>query len=562
MAYRLTRREVLAAGATAGAGLALQGFSASTLRALAAPVACGALSDIEHVVIFIQENRGFDHYFGTYRGVRGFGDPAALVQPSSGRSVFYQGDGGRVPPYGPPTDFLTPFHIDSFNGLGECTNDITHDWAPQHFSWNSGGMDQFLTGHLIDDAVNGPMTMGYYTRADLAYYYALADAFTLCDAYHCSVIGPTDPNRLYSISATLDPDGHAGGPWLSTLVTNRETKFGSLTWTTMPEQLQARGISWKVYGDPTGHYGDNVLPYFAKYAGPSADPNLVAGGLTPAFPADFLVDCQAGTLPQVSWVLGPLQNSEHPPAPTAWGEAQTAQVLNALTGNAALWAHTVLFVTWDENGGFFDHVPPPASAPGTTGEWLTAAPTEGTTTFNGNTYLGPIGLGFRVPMLVCSPFSRGGYVCSDTFDHASTLLFIERRFGAEVPNLTAWRRQTVGDLTSALNMAAVDVSVPSISQPSFTDARVIGTNSDCPTDAPADLIDQGLPVVTTYPVPQPNPAALPAQEAGAALRPSGLSCTEPAIAPSGPPLFLAGAAAVALGVGAFLRRRARLMQQR
>jgi len=555
---RLTRRELLAAGAAGGAGLALNGFGPSTIRALAAPPVCGKLTDIEHVVIFIQENRAFDHYFGSYKGVRGFRDPNALIQSGSGLPVFYQGDNGRTPPFGLPTDFLTPFRIDSFNGTGECTNDITHDWGPQHLAWNNGAMDAFLKAHLIDNAANGPMTMGYYTRNDIAYYYALADAFTLCDGYHCSVIGPTDPNRLYSMSATLDPDGKGGGPWLTTLVTNRMTKFGSLKWTTMPEQLQAHGITWKVYGDASGQYGDNVLPYFAKYSGSGADPNLVANGLTPTFPADFLADCQAGALPQVSWVLGPLQNSEHPPAPTVWGEAQTAQVLNALTGNSTLWAKTVLFVTWDENGGFFDHLPPPVPPPATPGEFLTATPTEGTTTFNGHSYLGPIGLGFRVPMLVCSPFARGGFVCSDTFDHTSTLRFLETRFGVEVPNLTAWRRSAVGDLTSALNLAAVDASVPSITQPSFADSRAVGAGSDCPVNAPGDLIDQGLPLVTVYSIPQPNPPALPPQEAGSAQRPSGLSCTPPNRVPTGPPVALAAAAALAGGFLAFLRRRSRL----
>jgi phospholipase C len=547
---RITRRQLLAAGALGGAGVALQGLSPAALRALAAPAVCGSLNDIEHVVILIQENRAFDHYFGSYRGVRGFADPAAPVQssgPNAGLPVFYQYAAGTT--FMPPANTLTPFHIDSTNN-GECTNDITHEWVAQHSCWNGGAMDSFLATHVSDDPVNGPMTMGHYTRADMDFYYALADAFTLCDGHHCSVIGPTDSNRLYSMSATFDPDGANGGPWLQTLVSNRPQFYGSLTWTTYPEQLQSAGITWKVYADPDASYGDNVLNYFKNY---NTDPNLAANAFTPTFPGEFEADCAAGTLPQVSWVLAPLIDTEHPPAPTEYGEWVSAQVLNALTGNAALWASTVLFITHDENGGFFDHVPPPTPPPGTPGEYITTSLSLPSPR-NAGGVAGPIGLGFRVPLLVCSPFSRGGFVCSETFDHTSLLLFLERRFGPEVPNISAWRRSMVGDLTAALNMAAVDASVPSLPATSLTDPRVIG--SDCPTSAPADEIDQGLPAVQAYPVPQPN--TLPAQEAGSARTPSGLSCSAPANVPAGPPVLLVAGAAALAGIGAFARRRARV----
>jgi len=567
VSVRLTRRELLAAGAAGGAGLALHGLGPSVMRALAAPPVCGTLNDIQHVVILIQENRSFDHYFGTYRGVRGFADPNMPTHLVGGQQmpIYFQSDSGRTPPFGTPSGFLSPFHIDSFHvdpsnsmGNGECTNDITHEWAAQHSAWNAGAMDQFLKVHLQADPVNGPMTMGYCTRADLDYYYALADNFTLCDGYHCSVIGPTDPNRLYAMTATLDPAGANGGPWLQTLVTNRQNSFGTLGWTTYPEQLQAKGVTWKVYSSADGHYGDNVLPYFKKYFGSSADSTLVANGLAPTFPGEFETDCAGGTLPQVSWVLAPLVNSEHPPAPPVWGEWVTAQVLNALT-SSSVWDSTVLFVTWDENGGFFDHVPPPTPPAGTAGEYITVNPLPTVSPRDAGGIAGPIGLGFRVPLLVCSPFARGGYVSHDVFDHTSLLLFLERRFGAEVPNITQWRRDTVGDLTSALNMAVVDSSVPSITQPSLADPRAVGPNppSDCPTSAPSDLIDSGLPTVDTYGVPQPNTSI--AVEGGAARVPSGLSCTPSPRVPGGPPVLLvASAAAAVAGAGAFARRRARL----
>jgi phospholipase C len=513
-----TRRQVLKAGGAALGGSALLS-EALIQKALANPPQCGSLNDIQHVVILIQENRSFDHYFGSYRGVAGFADPAALtLTDGSGLKVFaqpgYPGgfDGGH----------LYPFHLDSFHN-GECTNDINHSWGPQHGYWDGGAMDGFVRGHLaVDGSANGPLTMGYYTRADLSFYYALADAFTICDHYSCSVIGPTDPNRLYTMSAWLDPAGTAGGPILSTSSTRVE-RFGTLSWTTMPEQLQARGISWKVYGNPDGNYGDNVLPYFKQY---QTNPTLAAGALTPTYPGDFQADVAAGTLPQVSWVLAPLISSEHPPAPTDYGEVVTANVLNTLVSNPAVWAKTALFVTYDENGGFFDHVPPTAAPSGTTGEYLTVSPLPS----DAAGVAGPIGLGFRVPMLVVSPFARGGFVCHDVFDHTSTLRFLETRFGAEVPNLSAWRRSVTGDLTTAFNFAKVNPSVPSLPQPSATDSRV--TMSTCATSAPIDLATSNTnsyaqiegTLVATYPV-TVNSAA-PPQERGSAPAPSGrVPCT-------------------------------------
>jgi len=515
----LTRRDVVRAGAAAGALAGLDAIAPAQVldRVLAAPGAipgCSSLSEIEHVVIFINENRSFDHYFGTYRGVRGFSDPTAL-RLSGGQPVFAQpfGPGQNLPAPDPPAaaygGHLLPFHFDT-NNQGECVNDITHEWPAQHQAWNGGAMDSFLKVHLAASPNNGANTMGYYTRGDLPFYHALADAFTLCDGYFCSVIGPTDPNRLYSMSAWLGQDGVHGGPILTTSSTRRE-RFGTLTWRTYPEQLQAAGISWKVYATPDGNYGDNVLPYFAAY---QQDPQLAANALGPSFPAQFMADCAAGTLPQVSWVLGSLVDSEHPPAPVTSGEAVTAQILNAMTANPALWAKSALFITYDENGGFFDHLPPPAPPAGTAGEYLTVSPLPSAA----GGVNGPIGLGFRVPLLVVSPFSRGGFVCSDVFDHTSLLRFLERRFGPEVPNLSTWRRAATGDLTSAFNFLHVNASVPTLPQPSRTDSRVL--TSDCPTQAP-DTGSESFPTVKPYP-PPPPPQSLPLQEAGVAQRPSGL----------------------------------------
>ncbi len=514
MADEVTRKELLKAGAAVAAAASLASFLPEHVaRALAAPApSCAQLNDIEHVVILVQENRSFDHYFGTYPGVRGFSDPQALrLNDGSGLSVFAQ------PGYAPgvnPNGHLLPFHLDTRNN-GACTNDVTHNWGPQHLSFNDGAMDSFVSEHVkasADGPQNGPLVMGYYERADLAYYHALADAFTVCDGYHCSVLGPTDPNRLYTISATLDPDGKNGGPMLVTDVKGAKYNF---TWTTMPEQLRAAGISWKVYGGPDTNAGTNLLMDFSKFR---SDPELAANAFAPTFsgtaqPDTFRADIAAGSLPQVSWVLAPLLQTEHPPSPPVMGEYATSQVLSALTADPALWAKTALFVTWDENGGFFDHVAPPVAPPGTAGEFVSLDPLPASAAG----IRGPVGLGFRVPLLVVSPFSRGGFVCSDRFDHTSLLRFLETRFGVEVPNLTEWRRSVTGDLTSAFNFAAPIQSIPNLTQPSPADPSV--TSPNCTASSGVSNVNESGPGAAYYSVPQTQ--QMPSQEPGQPKRPSG-----------------------------------------
>jgi hypothetical protein len=162
-------------------------------------------------------------------------------------------------------------------------------------------------------------------------------------------------------------------------------------------------------------------------------------------------------------------------------------------------------------------------------------PSDATTT-EGGTWKGPIGLGFRVPMLIVSPFSTGGFVCSDTFDHTSLLRFLETRFGPEVPNLSAWRRSVTDDLTSAFNFAAPNATVPALPAPSRADQRVLA--SDCNTQGPG-VASESFPTVQGYPLP-PAPQTLPAQDPGSPRRPSGLCGPKaPSVAPTpGNPLGL------------------------
>ena len=499
----LTRRKLLKIGtAAAVAELASLGLHGCGISKLVPPVpsGCSRLTDIEHVVILTQENRSFDHYFGSYRGVRGFSDQsAAFQQPDPANTTSS------------PVGTLLPFHLDTSQTNAACTHDISHDWVPQHQSWDNGKMDGFVTSRLPVNANDAVLSMGYYTRADLPYYYALADAFTICDNYFCSVIGPTDPNRLYTMAASLDPDGKNGGPILQTVVTNRAAMYGRLTYTTMPEQLQARGISWKVYSSPDesvlgGILSDNVLSYFKNFQNTSSV--LYQNAFGPQFPVDFLADVASGNLPQVSWLIGSILTSDHPPAPALFGENVLSVIVSALMANPLLWAKTVLIVNYDENGGFFDHVAPVTAPPGTPGEYVTAPAVPDPTVVGIPPVTGPIGLGFRVPMLIISPFSRGGLVSSDLFDHTSVLRFLETRFGAEVPNLSAWRRATVGDLTSAFNFKSPDQSIPNLPSTLPGDPQAI---SQCVAN---------LAGFVPYTVPATQ--ALPNQESGPPSRPSGI----------------------------------------
>ena len=476
-------------------------------RATAASAGPASLSDVAHVVILMQENRSFDHYFGTLSGVRGFSDPHALGQSVGGRDYPIFDQFGYQPGKGADqAGYLQPFRLTSDPPLrdGQTLNDISHTWATQHQSWNHGGMDKFVASHLVaDGAAHGPVTMGYYTRAELPFYYALADAFTVCDGYFSSVLGPTDSNRLMAVSATIDPDGVAGGPVLETFG-NRIAEYGKLTWQTMPERLQAAGVSWKFYSDRLCELALSPLPYFKAFNNPFSITGieLVGRGLTPDFPDDFTKDVQGNKLPAVSWIMPPLAECEHPAAPPGYGEDLIHSVLRTLVSNPAVWAQTVLFVVHDENGGFFDHVPPVTPPPGTAGEWLTAktlpAAAEGIN--------GPVGLGFRTPCLVISPFSRGGYVCSQVFDHTSLLRFVETRWGVEVPNLSPWRRANTGDLTAALALSRPpDTSVPGLPATSLGE---LSTAEQAVLDSLAGTLKFGI----DYPLPTSN--SMPSQEAG------------------------------------------------
>ena len=467
------RRDFLRAAAqAAGSATALTMLPLSIRNALAIPAnnKTGSIRDIEHIVVLMQENRSFDHYFGSLRGVRGFGDTRAINLPS-GKSVWHQpvaGGVGEVLPFRPTAPNL---------GL-QFLQDLPHDWPTTHGAWNGGRNDQWVPN-------KGTTTMAYLTRDDIPFHYQLADAFTICDAYHCSLMGATDPNRYYMWTGWVGNDGSGGGP----VVDNSELGYG---WSTYPEVLESAGISWKIYqdigtgldangswgwtNDPyIGNYGDNSLLYFNQYR--NAQPgnplyekartgtNVSAGGTY----FDILrKDVQNNELPQVSWIVAPEAYSEHPNWPANYGAWYVDQVLQILTSNPEVWSKTALLINYDENDGFFDHVSPPF-APSSSANGLSTVDTTHEIYPGGNNgkYApGPYGLGPRVPMLVVSPWSKGGYVCSEVFDHTSVIRFIEARFGhghkLSESNITPWRRAVCGDLTSAFNFRKPNDAFPTL----------------------------------------------------------------------------------------------------
>ncbi|MFD7321581.1 phosphocholine-specific phospholipase C [Streptomyces sp. NPDC059875] len=454
------RRFLQVAGATAG--FAALGSSIARAAAIPAARASGTLADVEHIVVLMQENRSFDHYFGAMKGVRGFGDPRPVTLPS-GKSVWHQQDGNKtVLPYHPTAEDLGMQFIAGLN----------HDWAGGHKAFNNGKYDQWIPAKSAG-------TMAYLNRNDIPFHYALADAFTVCDAYHCSFIGATDPNRYYMWTGHTGNDGTGGGPVLG----NEEAGYD---WTTYPERLEQAGISWKIYQDIgdglnaaghwgwindayRGNYGDNSLLYFNKYRNAQPGNPLYDKARTgtnakngDGFFDILRADVAANRLPQISWIAAPEAFSEHPNFPANYGAWYISQVLDALTSNPEVWSKTALFITYDENDGYFDHVVPPYP-PSSAAQGLSTVDTS-LDRFSGNAgyAAGVYGLGQRVPMLVVSPWSKGGYVCSEVFDHTSIIRFMERRFGVQEPQISPWRRAICGDLTSAFDFGLEDTAPPTL----------------------------------------------------------------------------------------------------
>ncbi|GAA1583249.1 phospholipase C, phosphocholine-specific [Kribbella hippodromi] len=505
----ISRRLVL--GSVAG-GAAVSLLPPSLHTAMAQPVRRGGLRAIEHVIVLMQENRSFDHYFGTLRGVRGYGDRLPL-RLRNGKSIFHQPKtgGGEVLPFSlrkaAAAAGRKPDDIQYLGALAHGYSDATQAWAG---GWN-------------DDWVQAKTaaTMTHYERRDIPLQYELAETFTICDAYHCSVNGSTNPNRNYLWSGTT---GYEPGT-KQRAVTNAAYDYNhaGYDWTAYPERLEKAGVSWQIYQE-WDNFTDNAVEYFKTFKDighrilanvpggyrtteefydklfaksdadravalkeldaaveklPIKDQKLFRKAMYRSEPESLVprlrADIKAGTLPKVSWLVPSSVDSEHPSSSTPVASANLIyDVLDAIASDPDTWSKTVLLINFDENDGYFDHVPPPVAPRPASG--------EGDDWYAGK----PIGLGPRVPMTVVSPWTVGGHVNSQVFDHTSILRFLELWTGIREPNISNWRRTACGDLTTAFDFER-GYRQPSVDQPGPVPAPIDRWH-------PAPPADQAIPV--------------------------------------------------------------------
>ena len=359
----LNRRTFLKGAGVLGAA-SLAGPAISKDWAFAkAPLGTPA-TPIEHILIDCQENRSFDHYFGYAPFAGTFGPPPGYSQPD--------GNGGSLEPY-------------RFTALS--TPDIGHSWNAVHGEWDAGAMDGFLT----TDGINA---MGYYTAQELPFYYSLFEDFTLCGNYFCSLLGPTWPNRFYTAAGT------SGG-----ITTNGIWGFGVFDYPIILDLLEDAGITWKIYNlgwDSVPYVNtDNVFVFWKRWA---------KDRRTRGSKGSYLNDLRRDRLPQVSFLVPSYARGwdEHPPADVSVGMGIQEELVTALRASSA-WDTSAYVITYDEHGGYFDHVAP--------------------------LQVDAFGLGIRVPTWVISPYAKAGHIEATVYDHVSTLKFIETVF--ELPTLAS-----------------------------------------------------------------------------------------------------------------------------
>ncbi|MGX1589278.1 phosphocholine-specific phospholipase C [Brevundimonas diminuta] len=478
-------------GATGSAALA--SLLPSIARAAATPASRvhGSIQDVQHIVILMQENRSFDHYFGTMRGVRGFGDRHPIPLPG-GKSVWSQSDGAKDIP---------PFHLDTARTDAMQVPGTPHSFSDAQAAWGQGQLKEW-------PRFKTKYSMGYYRREDIPFQFALAEAFTLADSYHCSITTGTDPNRIVFWSGSAQEpisrdqgvpgvEGNSEPNNLRCWVKGEMPEPGytyqgsALTWPTIPDVLEAAGIDWKFYQDPNNNWTGAMHGGLAFDSFRTAKPGspLYEKGMRHWSLEQLEADVKAGTLPAVSWILPPRIYSEHPSASTPIQGAEfTARVLDALTANPEVWSKTVFFLTFDENDGQFDHLAPP-SVPSYRADGTLAG--KSTVDVKGlyfnddqGKYLHPDdkisgavrpwGLGPRVPLYIVSPWSKGGWVNSEVADHTSVGQFIEKRFGVTIPAISAWHRSVCSDLVSAFDFGGPsDAEFPALPDVSGSSAALL-----------------------------------------------------------------------------------------
>lgn len=552
----MNRREFLEKSSLLLAGLGTSSvLHPAILKALAIePAALSTFYDAEHVVILMQENRSFDHAFGALKGVRGFLDQRAFIK-EDGHSVFFQkNDAGK---------YAAPARLDLRNTKSTWMSSLPHSWSDQQKALNKGKYDQWLQFKASGnkDYKNIPLTLGYYNREDLPFYYQLADAFTIFDQYFCSSLTGTTPNRLFHWSGTLREQQNGK---VKANVYNENIDYDKARqahWKSFPEILEEQNVSWKIYQNeislPKGMSGeqeawlsnftDNPIEWFSKFNVKFSKgyhqniPNIIAylkdeviknpdqkkrletliseleedqikyapekyaqlsqheknlhekafttntndpdywnveigkdeSGERLVVPKgdvlfQFRKDVEDKKLPLVSWLVAPEHFSDHPGSPW-YGAWYISEVLNILTKDPETWKKTIFIINYDENDGYFDHVLP-FSPPINPSQPVDMNSKEGVEYVDkSQEYMsapslkdyerieGTVGLGYRVPMIIASPWTKGGFVNSEVSDHTSVLQFLEKFIrkkyskDVKIDHISDWRRAICGDLTSAFN---------------------------------------------------------------------------------------------------------------
>lgn len=585
-----SRRDFVKKAALIAGGLSLP---ASIQKALAiSPEKGSTVWDADHVVILMQENRSFDHSYGALKGVRGFNDPRAVQLPN-GNKVWLQSNAKG--------ETFAPFRLNIKDTKATWMRDLPHSWENQVRARNNGKYDNWLASKTSgnEDYKNIPLTLGYFERADIPFYYAFADAFTVCDQNFSSSLTGTTPNRLYLWSGTIRENNDFNN---KANVKNEDIQYNLLAkWKSFPERLEENGIDWKIYQNeislPVGledeeeswlaNFTDNPIEWFENYhvrfhpeyqkylhkrletlpseidtlkgkASPTKaekdtllslerqlvqaredikkytkenferlpsfqksihkkafTTNRAQSGYHNTVEVEFAPgekmqvpegdvlyelrkDVDSGNLPPVSWLVAPQNFSDHPSAPW-YGAWYVSEALEILTKNPEVWKKTVFILCYDENDGYFDHVPPFVAPHPSKPE--TGKASEGIDILAEQVNIehekkrpydkiedGPIGLGYRVPLVIASPWSRGGKVNSEVFDHTSILQFLEKfiskRYKKNIKedNITDWRRTVCGDLSSVFTMFHQDPFKEFVNKDEFIRSIRLAKDKALPTN--------------------------------------------------------------------------------
>jgi phospholipase C len=434
------------------------------------PVTAGSLRDIEHVVIFMQENRAWDTYFGTMAGVRGFNDPNVQVN-ADGQAVWNQ---VVEPSMSPATKSLLPWYL-GYQG-GDSNEAIQCMAAGDNgYQDNQAALNHGLNNHWALN--NTPWSWGYYKRQDIPVQFAIAEGWTSCDMYQEAQITSTNPNRVTLVSGSVNVPGSPQSPGEGGVYIDNNEVPGCdsrgincypLKWKTVYEFYEEAGVSWQLYQD-TNNFDDNPLAWFDQYQKASKNSPLAQKGMSFVGLDAFYAAAANGTLPEVSFIVGPTELSEHPPYQPKDGGWLQKKVVDAVI-NSPKYSSTLLMISYDETGGFGDHVTPFHSPEGTAGEWM-----KDPLGLFGDVFVGP---GFRVPFYMISPWTRGNRVLTERADHNSQILFVEQWLtargykGIQTDQMVPWRRAHMSNLVNAL-----DLDNPDYSLPNLPEAETPATNS-------------------------------------------------------------------------------------